>query len=80
MDLNVELEQLPGFNLTKRHMQRLIRDGEIVTRKRAGRGGGREFHWTSLPDEARAEYLKRHGDAFVTHDDNVAVVKTARSA
>ena len=30
--------------------------------------------------ELRREYLKRHGDAVVAHDDTVAVVKTARSA
>jgi urease accessory protein UreE len=30
--------------------------------------------------EIRREYLKRHGDQIVAQDDNVAVVKTARSA
>jgi TRAP-type uncharacterized transport system substrate-binding protein len=30
--------------------------------------------------ELRREYLKRHGDQIITQDDNVAVVKTARSA
>jgi TRAP-type uncharacterized transport system substrate-binding protein len=30
--------------------------------------------------ELRREYLKRHGDAVATIDDNVAVVKTVRSA
>ena len=30
--------------------------------------------------ELRREYLKRHGDAVAAHEDNVAVVKTVRSA
>ena len=30
--------------------------------------------------EIRREYLKRHGDAVPAHDDNIAVVKTVRSA
>jgi urease accessory protein UreE len=30
--------------------------------------------------DLRREYLKRHGDEVVAQDDNVAVVKTARSA
>jgi hypothetical protein len=30
--------------------------------------------------ELRREYLKRHGDAGAAHEDNVAVVKTVRSA
>lgn len=30
--------------------------------------------------EIRREYLKRHGDAVIAHDDNVSLVKTARSA
>ncbi len=53
-------EGLPGIASTKRQINRWVNDG-IATRKRSGRGGGREFHWTSLPVEARDEYLKRYG-------------------
>jgi putative transposase len=54
-------ELLPEFPVTKRHINRIITEQNIATRKRAGRGGGREFHWSDLPEKARAEYLKRHG-------------------
>lgn len=53
-------EQLPGCP-SKRGLQMALSSGEIVSRSRSGRGGGREFHWTSLPELARDEYLKRHG-------------------
>ncbi|MEI9885951.1 MAG: DDE-type integrase/transposase/recombinase [Rhizomicrobium sp.] len=53
-------EGLPGLPSTKRSVNRLITDAGVKTRKRDGRGGGREFHWSDLPREARDEYLKRH--------------------
>jgi transposase InsO family protein len=54
-------ERLPGLPSTKRQMNRIISAG-IKTRKRDGRGGGREFHWTDLPSaEAQGAYLKRYG-------------------
>jgi len=56
-------EQLPEFQFSERQVQYFIRDGKLQGRKRAGRGGGREFHWTDLPAQARTEYLKRHGVA-----------------
>lgn len=55
-------EALPGLPASKRHVNRVIADNAIATRKRTGRGGGREFHWTSLPDQARDEWLKRYGE------------------
>lgn len=54
-------EGLPGMPTTKRQVNRFITDSNAATRKRVGRGGGREFHWSSLPREAAAEYLRRYG-------------------
>lgn len=59
--VEAEAAALPGFELTERHIRRFLEAGSIATRKRQGRGGGREFHWTSLPPAARDEWLKRHG-------------------
>lgn len=57
-------EKLPGFEFKERNIQYLIKSGELQPwRMRTGRGGGREFCWTALPREARAEYLKRYGVA-----------------
>jgi putative transposase len=60
-------EQLPGFCFTEQHVRRLIASGDLRARNRTARGGGREFHWSELPAQARAEYLKRYGIA--AHDD-----------
>jgi hypothetical protein len=49
---------LPGFQFTERHVNRII-TGELRHAQTRGRGGGREFHWSDLPEKARAEYLKR---------------------
>lgn len=56
-------EALPGFSFDERHIRRFLAEGHIATRPRQSGIGrkGREFHWTALPREARAEYLKRHG-------------------
>jgi hypothetical protein len=54
-----------------------LRDGTISSDGLETFKLGYEFVRGEL--EIRREYLKRHGDAAV-HDDNVAVVKTARSA
>lgn len=51
---------LPGCP-SERTLRGMIAADEIASRKRAGRGGGREFHWTSLPTEARDAYLKLRG-------------------
>jgi len=56
-------EQLPGFAFKERQIQYFIKSGGIATRPRTGRGGGREFSYSSLPAEAQAEYLKRYGRA-----------------
>ncbi|MGA7673509.1 MAG: transposase family protein [Rhizomicrobium sp.] len=58
-------DTLPGLPL-KRALQLALAHGSLPSRRRSGRGGGREFHWTSLPREAREEYLKRYG---VAQDD-----------
>jgi hypothetical protein len=54
-----------------------LRDGTISSDGLETFKLGYEFVRGEL--EIRREYLKRHGDAVVT-DDNIAVVKTARSA
>jgi TRAP-type uncharacterized transport system substrate-binding protein len=54
-----------------------LRDGTISSDGLETFKLGYEFVRGEL--EIRREYLKRHGD-MVVHDDNVAVVKTARSA
>lgn len=56
-------EQLPEFPASKSQINRWATAHGVKTRKRAGRGGGREFHWTELPREAREEYLRRYGIA-----------------
>ena len=56
-------EQLPGFTYDERHIRRLIQGDPSATRKRIGPGGGREFHYTLLPREAQAAYLKKHAIA-----------------
>jgi transposase InsO family protein len=56
-------EQLPGYAFSERQIQRFLRENTIPTRPRAGRGGGREFSYRDLPEEAQAEYLKRYGRA-----------------
>jgi hypothetical protein len=55
-----------------------LRDGTISSDGLETFKLGYEFVRGEL--EIRREYLKRHGDMVATHDDNVAVVKTARSA
>ncbi|HEY2070682.1 MAG TPA: Mu transposase C-terminal domain-containing protein [Rhizomicrobium sp.] len=57
----VAAEGLPGLSGSKRHVNRIITAAGIKCRRRQARGGGREFHWSELPREAREEYLKRHG-------------------
>jgi hypothetical protein len=54
-----------------------LRDGTISSDGLETFKLGYEFVRGEL--EIRREYLKRHGDAVAT-DDNIAVVKTARSA
>lgn len=51
---------LPGCP-SERTIRSQVTTGEIASRKRTGRGGGSEFHWSSLPREAAAEYLRRYG-------------------
>jgi transposase InsO family protein len=56
-------ENLPSFGYEERQIRRFLASGDIAIRpRREGKGRkGREFHWTSLPRQARDEYLKRHG-------------------
>jgi len=61
--------QLPGFTGDKRSINRRIadqrwnlrvdRDGTLLMRQRAGRGGGAEYHVSLLPGEARLELARR---------------------
>jgi transposase InsO family protein len=61
---------LPGFTFSQQHIRRFLSEGNIATRIRNGGIGrkGREFHWSSLPDAARAEYLKRFGVQIIEND------------
>lgn len=56
-------EELPDFCFTEQHIRRLIVSGVIASRPRKGNLGrtAREFHWSTLPEEARREYAKRYG-------------------
>lgn len=69
-------ENLPAMP-AKRTLQLALSSREIASRRRQGRGGGREFHWTELPREAREEYLKRYGAACEQADES-ATAKSAR--
>src|SRR6266540_2760358 len=54
-----ELVGLPGLPDTDRNVRaRAIREG-WQSRERTGRGGGREYHISNLPDRARAALLLR---------------------
>ncbi len=70
-------EQLPGFAYSYQHICRLIQSGEMASRPRKNALGrtAREFHWTSLPPEARAEYARRYG----AHAEKALADKRARS-
>ena len=51
-----------GINLRaseERWASRVGNDGEVLVRKRTGRGGGTEYHLALLPGEARLELLRR---------------------
>lgn len=63
-------EALPGFEFDERHIRRIIATGNLDARSRKTNAGrpSREFHWTSLPPDAKAEYLKRH--AIAAHADD----------
>jgi transposase InsO family protein len=63
-------ERLPGLLFTARWISQWILRAGVATRFRNSSGGrrAREFHWSSLPGEARAEYAKRH--ATETRDLN----------
>lgn len=54
-----ELAGLPGVPTTKSGTIRYARREDWLSRQRSGRGGGREYHVTSLPDPARAELGRR---------------------
>ena len=51
-----------GINLRaseERWASRVGNDGEVLVRKRTGRGGGTEYHLALLPGEARLELIRR---------------------
>jgi len=68
---SAELAGLPGLPGTDRRVRDKALREDWQSRKRAGRGGGQEYHITSLPPETRATLLSRQ--AIATH------VETART-
>ncbi|MBX9594403.1 MAG: hypothetical protein K2X46_08575 [Roseomonas sp.] len=61
----MRLPKLPGTKVGI--LQRAVRDGWTDTeakgrrwRPRQGRGGGVEFHYTTLPEEARVAFIMRN--------------------
>jgi putative transposase len=55
-----ELENLPGLQMTERAIRDLADREGWETRKRAGRGGGREYALASLPPETQLHLKKQH--------------------
>ncbi|MCX7366798.1 MAG: DDE-type integrase/transposase/recombinase [Alphaproteobacteria bacterium] len=51
--------KLPGLPQRREHVSRLASRQEWSHRQREGRGGGREFALTALPEKARNEILRR---------------------
>ena len=56
-----ELAGLPSLPTTARRVTDVAKRENWVSRKRKGRGGGREYHVNSLPAAARAALLARQG-------------------
>lgn len=56
-----ELAGLPSLPTTARRVTDVAKRENWVSRKRRGRGGGREYHVNSLPAAARAALLARQG-------------------
>ncbi|MDD2870113.1 transposase domain-containing protein [Neomegalonema sp.] len=54
---------LPGLPSTARRIADRANRDQWQSRPREGRGGGLEYHWSSLPEGARAAWLLRHGVA-----------------
>lgn len=65
-----ELTALPGLPATDRAVQLRARREGWQWRTRAGRGGGREYHISALPEPARVELVRRQ--AQVAADAGVA--------
>lgn len=59
-----ELEGLPGIPKTLSGIIRVAKREGWHFRKRAGRGGGREYAFEALPAETRAELARRHVSAL----------------
>jgi len=74
----IAAQALPGMPATERGVQLLAQrnnwNGVDLTRPRAGRGGGTEYHIKLLPAEARAAYVARHAAA---HDVPAAIAREA---
>lgn len=54
---------LPGLPATPQNITTRAKREAWESRKRQGRGGGLEYHYTSLPERARAAWLLRTGRA-----------------
>lgn len=72
-------EALPGMPGTRRaYAMKVEREGwdkTSLVRDRAGRGAGKEYHYSLLPEPAQVELLKRYGRKKGRANDNAAIVK-----
>ncbi len=72
-------EALPGMPGTRQaYAARALQDGwdkTSLVRDRAGRGAGKEYHYSLLPEAAQVELLKRYGRKKRRANDNAAIVK-----
>jgi len=65
---SAELAGLPGLPGTQQNVKAKAKRENWQSRKRAGRGGGQEYHISSLPPDARAALAARHTSADVRSD------------
>jgi len=64
-----EIVNLAGMPATDRQVRNRALADNWTSRKRAGRGGGREYHIESLPPETQAALLREHGDIQVAQPE-----------
>lgn len=73
-----ELAGLPGVPGTDRGLRDMADREQWQWRKRKGRGGGREYHLTSLPPETRAALLARRSLPAAEADQCALIADPAR--
>lgn len=62
-----ELAGLPGLPRTQQNVTARAKREDWQSRKRSGRGGGLEYHLSSLPAETQKDLILRHTPAQTTH-------------